>query len=300
MKVGAWDGSKNCEIGVVVDHAFSWSAFSTPAIQDLVIYEMHVGDFTEDTSSGVAERGKYSGVTEKLTYLTNLGINCIELMPISHFQGGASYFSWGYMTRLFFAPSTRYKGAGDEVFDLKTLVEEAHKVGIAVVLDMVYNHAENDPNYLWRIDSEYYFNPWGLNAGGVGDNNFNCTRAMTVRLIADNMKYFLEQFKIDGFRLDLTGGNANAPSGETAIDHGTLQTIAGQLKAINPNVILIAKTGGLLTNTLSSCQSGRVDLKENPRGAQTATTTMSPSMSGVTGTAVVHQADRVSHLHLQP
>ncbi len=269
-KIGSWDGTKNAESSIIVDHSgFTWSdsSYVTPLIQDVVVYELHVEDFTLTASDVTAsERGNIKGITEKLSYLTNLGINTIEIMPSQQFQGGGSSYSWGYMTRLFFALSERYRGAGDEVFDMKTLVNTAHNMGIAVILDMVYNHAENSPNYLWQIDNEYYFNAWGLNAGGVGYNNINSTRPMNVRFLKDNMSYWMQDYHIDGFRLDLTGQNLNAPSGQSAIDHGTLSSIATYLKTINSNVILIAENWSYSDNTLPSWSKWEGDFKSSIYG----------------------------------
>jgi pullulanase/glycogen debranching enzyme len=237
--VTGWNSVTGCENCRIVDtNAFSWSdsSFATPAISNLIIYELHTEDFTVNANSGVADTGKFSGIAEKLSYLTNLGINAIEIMPPCQFQGGASYYSWGYMTRLFMVPSQRYVIA-DGVAELKALVNAAHNAGIAVLFDMVFNHTENNPNYLWAIDQSYYFNSWGE----PSFNNLNSTREMTVRLIQDTLEYWMQQFHVDGFRLDMTGANSQAPNGQDCIDHGTLEMIATNLKSINSNVALIAE-----------------------------------------------------------
>jgi len=128
-------------------------------IQDLVFYEMHVRGFTAHDSSQVSARGTYAGLREKIPYLKELGINCVELLPIYEFDewennrrhpdtGELLLNYWGYSTVAFFAPKAGYAATaalGMQVDELKTTIKELHRNGIEVVLDVVFNHtAEGD------------------------------------------------------------------------------------------------------------------------------------------------------------
>ncbi len=159
-------------------------------MNELVIYELHVGDFSPD--------GGYKGVTEKLDYIRDLGVRAIELMPIQEFPGDVS---WGYNPAHFFAPESAY-GSAD---DLKELVDQAHRRGIGVILDMVFNHTDSS-NPLTRLyayqDSPYFGedgNPWGF-------PDFDHWNDATKRLVHDVQDYWLLEFHIDGFRYDHAEG----------------------------------------------------------------------------------------------
>ncbi|OHD54773.1 MAG: hypothetical protein A2Y33_02045 [Spirochaetes bacterium GWF1_51_8] len=195
---------------IATNYAWTDSGYVRPTRTELVIYEMHVKDFTSDASSGVTagNKGKYLGILEKLTYLTNLGINAVELMPISEFPDAG--YSWGYNNSLYFAPESGYASAntGAQVTEFKQLVDELHNAGIAVILDVVYNHTASSDNHLWTVDDVYYFD-----YNNDGDPNNDSTawgnklatwRPLVKKLMYDNMKYFMDVFHVDGFRLDST------------------------------------------------------------------------------------------------
>ena len=145
----------------VVD-TYVWQHDGTPLPSDnqLVIYELHVGDFSGGEDDPYA-RGKYKHVVEKLDYLCDLGINAIELMPIKEYPGD---HSWGYNPRYFFATETSY-GTTSE---LKQLIDECHARGIRVIMDGIYNHSEAS-SPLTQIDHDYWYhhsprdpdNNWG-------------------------------------------------------------------------------------------------------------------------------------------
>lgn len=242
----------------------------------LVIYEAHVRDLTADASSGVKARGTYTGLTEKgktggLSYLKDLGVNAIEFLPIQDFGNielpyrDSSALSeageyntwnpyernhWGYMTSYFFAPETYYATDGTmerdkingtdgrAVRELKDLVKALHKEGIAVLMDVVYNHvSQYDYNPFKYIDKFYYFNcdteGSFIKTSGCG-NDFKTERPMARRLIVESISYWMKEYHIDGFRFDLA----------TMIDWETCRQIAAAAKKINPNVILIAEAWG--------------------------------------------------------
>ena len=179
------------EASLVVDsRQYPWNdgAWSRPVFRDLVIYELHVGTFTPG--------GTFRSAIEKLTYLRDLGVNAIELMPIADFPGARS---WGYDGVLIYAPARAY-GSPD---DLRALVDAAHALGIAVILDVVYNHFGPDGNYLGLYSSRFstprHHTPWGAGF------NFDDEDAAPVReFFLRNPEYWMEEFHIDGFRLDAT------------------------------------------------------------------------------------------------
>jgi maltooligosyltrehalose trehalohydrolase len=176
---------------LVVDPArFRWTdhAWSRPAFRDLVIYELHIGTFTGAGTFRDAIRG--------LPFLKELGVTAIELMPIADFPGERN---WGYDGVRLYAPARCY-GHPD---DLRALVDSAHALGIAAILDVVYNHFGPAGNYL-REFSPYYFEdthhtPWG-NAVNFGGPSSQPVRDYFV----SNILYWMDEFHFDGFRLDAT------------------------------------------------------------------------------------------------
>jgi glycogen operon protein len=134
--------------GIVIDDAFDWHGITVPdlALEELVIYEVHVKGFTAHPSSGVASPGTYLGFVEKIPYLRRLGINAVELLPVHEFyvddflvQKGLTNY-WGYNSIGFFTPESSYstrRAPGCQVAEFKTLVRELHRAGIKVILDVV-------------------------------------------------------------------------------------------------------------------------------------------------------------------
>ena len=189
---------------------------------DLVIYEMHIRGFSMGKGSAAKHKGTFAGVTEMIPYLKDLGINCVELLPIFEFDeseysreidGTRLYNYWGYSTISFFAPkaayadSGRYGMAADE---LKNMVKKLHKNGIEVILDVVFNHTaegnENGPTYNYRgIDNRTYYHlnedGYYMNYSGCG-NSVNCNNAIVRNHILDCLRYWVYAYHIDGFRFD--------------------------------------------------------------------------------------------------
>ncbi len=245
----------------VVENNFDWGKIRQLEIplEDLVIYEMHVRGFTKDKSSGVAARGTYEGLREKIPYLKDLGINAIELMPIFEFDemesarvvdGVQLYNYWGYNTVCFFAPNTGYSSVvehnheGDE---LKQLIYELKENGIEVILDVVFNHTaegddrgpcfsfkgiDNDIYYMLTPDGQYY------NFSGCG-NALNCNHPMTRRFIIDCLRYWVTEYRVDGFRFDLASILTRDQRGVPMQEPPILQEIAGD--SILGKVKLIAE-----------------------------------------------------------
>nr|1EH9_A Chain A, GLYCOSYLTREHALOSE TREHALOHYDROLASE [Saccharolobus solfataricus]3VGB_A Chain A, Malto-oligosyltrehalose trehalohydrolase [Saccharolobus solfataricus] len=153
--------------------------------EDLIIYEIHVGTFTPE--------GTFEGVIRKLDYLKDLGITAIEIMPIAQFPGKRD---WGYDGVYLYAVQNSY--GGPEGF--RKLVDEAHKKGLGVILDVVYNHVGPEGNYMVKLGpyfSQKYKTPWGLTF------NFDDAESDEVRkFILENVEYWIKEYNVDGFRLD--------------------------------------------------------------------------------------------------
>ncbi len=175
---------------VVDPLAYRWGDASWPGVKlkGQVVYELHIGTFTPE--------GTYASAAEKLPHLRDVGITLIEMMPVSEFPGR---FGWGYDGVDLFAP-TRLYGSPD---DLRRFVDAAHRLGIGVILDVVYNHFGPDGNYL-RSFSPYYFSDQPGNEWGDAIN-FDGHQSGPVReFFITNAAYWIEEFHFDGLRLDAT------------------------------------------------------------------------------------------------
>ena len=209
----------------VVENNFDWGARKQleNKLEDLIIYEMHVRGFTMSPTSGVGARGTFEGIREKIPYLKELGVNAIELMPIFEFdemdsarehEGRQLLDYWGYNTVCFFAPNTSYSSVQEhnhEGDELKRLIRELHENGIEVILDVVFNHTAegNDlgPTFSFKgIDNKIYYmlTPEGYyyNFSGCG-NSVNCNHPIVRQFIMDCLRYWVVEYRVDGFRFDL-------------------------------------------------------------------------------------------------
>jgi 1,4-alpha-glucan branching enzyme len=178
-----------------------------PPDHELVIYEMHVGDFSGGEDDPYA-RGKYKHVVEKLDYLCELGVNAIELMPVKEYPGD---YSWGYNPRHFFATESSY-GSTDR---LKNLIDECHARGIRVIMDGIYNHSEAEAP-LTQIDHDYWYhheprdpdNNWGPEFNYEHyDENLETYPAR--KFVGDTIRFWIEEYHIDGIRYDAARQIAN-------------------------------------------------------------------------------------------
>ncbi len=178
-----------------------------PADHELVIYELHVGDFSGGEDDGYT-RGKYKHVIEKLDYLCELGINAIELMPIKEYPGN---YSWGYNPRFFFATESSYGSTAE----LKQLIDECHSRGIRVIMDGIYNHSDA-ASPLTQIDHDYWYhhsprdpdNNWGPEFNyEYYDENLQTYPAR--KFIGDTIRFWIEEYHIDGIRYDAARQIAN-------------------------------------------------------------------------------------------
>jgi len=170
--------------------AFSWSdsAWRGVSLHGQVMYEMHCGTFTRE--------GTWAAAAAQLAELASAGITCVELMPVADFPGR---FGWGYDGVGWFAPVAIY-GRPD---DLRSFVNHAHALGLAVILDVVYNHVGPDGNYLKQYSDDYftarYPNEWGEAINYDGENS-----APVREFVAANAAYWAAEYHMDGLRLDAT------------------------------------------------------------------------------------------------
>lgn len=204
--------------------AYSWSAFTMPGWHDLVIYEMHVGTLN-DTAGGTP--GTWQSAISKLDHIADMGFNAVEVMPIAEFAGD---FSWGYNSAHPFAPESIY---GDPE-DMKDFVDECHQRGIAVLIDVVYNHLGPSDLDMWRFDGSssgsyggiYFFQDWRAPTPW-GDTRPDYGRDEVRTFLKDNAMYWLEEFNCDGLRWDSTvnirtqnnGGGGNIAEGWSLMQH---------------------------------------------------------------------------------
>ena len=203
---------------IVDDYVWRSDGVHLPENAHLVIYEMHVGDFSGGESDGLP-RGKYSDVVDKLDYLVNLGINAIELMPLKTTPGD---FNWGYSPAHYFAPEQSY-GTTSE---LKHLVDECHARGIRVIVDGVYNHASTD-NALTQIDHDYWFRREGKDQEQNWGPEFNYeffderTGLCPAReFILDSIRFWIYEYRIDGIRFDAARQIDNFDALREFVGHG--------------------------------------------------------------------------------
>ncbi|MDO5561364.1 MAG: isoamylase [bacterium] len=205
---------------------FSWADDHLPKIPlaQTVIYELHVRGFTKDESSGCRFPGTFAGLTEKLAYLKDLGVTSLELMPINAFDDDLPWQNsrgeelinyWGYSPLSYFAlqPSYFSQQKNTNLNEFKTLVKEAHRLNLEIILDVVYNHTteanHTGPTLSWRgIDNQSYYSlspadrNYNLDFTGCG-NTLRTNYPPTSKMIVDSLEYLAQEFHVDGFRFDL-------------------------------------------------------------------------------------------------
>jgi len=225
---------------------FPWieTNFTPPPRENLVIYELLIRDFLHQST--------FRAATDSLKYLQRLGINAIKLMPVQEFDGNDS---WGYNPAFFFAVD-KYYGTRE---DLKRFINEAHRRGIAVILDVVYSHSfgssptvrmwqqgPNDPIPWYPAPNNPYHNVIANHPFSVGEN-FNHCSPFTRELVRRAIMFWMEEFRLDGFRFDLSKGFTQRPSlGNMAewnrFDRERINNLlwySNQVRRINPDAFLI-------------------------------------------------------------
>lgn len=232
--------------GIVLDRARVGEGdrgFKTPAWQDLVIAEAHVRDLAAraPVAATAEERLGFTGLRKWVEspdfHLAELGVNCVELQPVQEFDNVTrEEYHWGYMPVNWFAPASAYAldpARASGVRELQELVAAFHRRGIAVVLDVVFNHV-GVPAHLLHVDKLYYFEQDAAgrlaNWSGCG-NDVRANAAMARRLIIDSCLHLIETYGVDGFRFDLA----------ELLGVAALREIEAALKRTKPDVILIAE-----------------------------------------------------------
>lgn len=227
----------------------------------LVIYELLIRDFT-GTEGAANGNGTIAGVMDKLDYLQRLGVNAIEFLPIMEFNGNNS---WGYNTNFYFAPDKAY-GTPD---DYRRLFDEIHKRGMAVILDIVFNQTDGlHPWYqMYPIASNPFYNGTAPHAYSVL-NDWNQDNALVQQQFKDALKFWLEEYKVDGFRFDLVKGlGSNQSYGATY--NASTNTYSGvtDAKTNNYNASRVARMKEL-HDAMREVSEDAYFINENLAGAQ--------------------------------
>ena len=239
---GTWGEKKSSKKHVykarVVKDCSDWGNFERPNLEpkDMIIYEMHVRGFTMDPSSGVINKGTFDGIREKIPYLLELGVNAIELMPIFEFDeledtrvvdGEKLINYWGY------SPASKHE-YNEEGTEFRELVRELNSNGIEVILDVVFNHTaegnelgpcfsfkgiDNNIYYMLTPDGKYY------NFSGCG-NVMNCNHPIVQQFILECLRYWVVNYRVDGFRFDLASIMGRNEDGSPMNKPPLLQSLA--------------------------------------------------------------------------
>lgn len=232
---------------------------------DSIIYETHIRDFTIHPNSGVFNKGTYLGAGETntkgkdgfstcLSYVKELGVTHIELLPVHDFEGvnerGPKIeYNWGYNPLHFNAPEGSYStDPGDpyaRIKELKSMIHSVHSQGLRVIMDVVYNHVYiRETSAFEKIVPGYYFrhDQFGMPSNGTGvGNDFASERLMARKFILDSVMYWLNEYQIDGFRFDLMG----------ILDIETMNRVRKAVDSVDPSVIMIGEGWDLNTPLLS-------------------------------------------------
>lgn len=293
----------NGEMGVIVrleqTHPSGWNEDNRPELAspvDAVLYELHVRDFSIHESSSMRHKGKYLAFTETglrdsngntlgIDHLAELGITHVHLLPVFDFatvdeskaDDGTSHcsrYNWGYDPLHYNVPEGSYASRADEpetrIRELKSMVLALHEKGIGVIMDVVYNHTfDTAASSFEKLVPGYYYrqNPDGTYSNGSGTGNEVATeRPMVRKFIIDSVRYWAEEYHVDGFRFDLMG----------LIDTTTMKELAAELHAeVSPSILLYGEPWGALESplgdqmTLKGAQreAGFAVFNDNLRGA---------------------------------
>jgi 1,4-alpha-glucan branching enzyme len=256
----AWQENSSGASIIYNQGEYQWKAqqFGTPAFNQMVIYEMHVGTFYDSPGGGP---GNWTSAIAKLDYLKDLGINMIEVMPVFEFAGD---FSWGYNAAYPFAPESAYGSPND----MKRFVDEAHYRGIGVIFDVVHNHYGPSDLPMWCFSGnclnnggEYFYNDWRMNTPW-GSSRPDYGRPEVRAYIRDSMMSLTHAFQADGLRWDATkfmrtsdGNDANSIGDAWLV----FRSINREINAEQPWKISIAEdfgAGSSITNDATSDTTG--------------------------------------------
>lgn len=255
------NGLRGMIVNLATTNPDSWDADTYKTLAhavDAVLYELHVRDFSIEQSSGMTNKGRYLAFTERGTRgpdggvtgvdsLLQLGISHVQLLPVEEFasvdENAPDQYNWGYDPRNYNVPEGAYATTSHgtaRITEFKQLVQSLHKANIGVIMDVVYNHTfatlDSDfnkivPQYYYRTDYAGYY----TNGSGVG-NEIATERPMVQKFVRDSLKYWVQQYHIDGFRFDLMA----------LLGVETMRLVAQDLHILNPNILLYGEpwTGG--------------------------------------------------------
>ena len=230
---------------VTKPHGHRKEEFTPPALNQMVIYELHIGTFgKQGAESGP---GDLEGAISRLSYLKDLGINAVEVMPLAEFAGG---YSWGYNPSNIFAVESDY--GAPRTF--REFVDEAHKLGISVIVDVVYNHFGPSDLSMWQFDgwSEngkggiYFYNDWRAETPW-GETRPDYTRKEVRDYIRDNALMWLQEYGVDGLRWDMTAfirnvhGRNDDPGSDLPEGWSMMQWVNSELRKSRPHAFTIAE-----------------------------------------------------------
>ena len=254
------------------------------AITDAVIYELHVRDLSIDESSGITNKGKYLGIIETgttnsqgvstgLDHMKNLGITHLHLLPVYDYGSvdesklDTPQFNWGYDPVNYNVPEGSYAtdpyNGEVRVKEFKQMVKGLHDNGISVVMDVVYNHVYNAGEFCFNKIVPGYFSR--ILDGGVYSNGSGCgndtasERSMVKKYIVDSVKYWADEYHIDGFRFDLVG----------LIDTETINAVIEEVHKTHPNVIFYGEGWTMTTSVTKDgyTMTTQVNSQETPKFA---------------------------------
>ncbi|SHM53339.1 pullulanase [Gracilibacillus kekensis] len=222
--------------------------------EDAIIYEIHVRDFTSDPSIDEdleAEFGTFASFVEKLDYIEDLGVTHVQLLPVMSYyfaneqnkgdrlldwSASENNYNWGYDPQSYFSLTGMYSEDPNDpakrIEEFKNLIDEIHSRDMGVILDVVYNHTAQvhlfedlEPNYY------HFMNADGSSRESFGGGRLGTTHKMARRILVDSVKYWVDEFKVDGFRFDMMGDH----------DAESIQLAYDEAKALNPNIIMIGE-----------------------------------------------------------
>lgn len=241
----------NGKMGAIIDlkktNPEGWTEDKRPALKspsDLVIYELHYQDFTADAASGIEHKGKFLALTEPkaIQHLKALGINAIHILPsfdyasVDETRLDSAQYNWGYDPQNYNVPEGSYSTNPYDpqcrIREFKQMVQALHQAGIRVILDVVYNHTFNiDGSGFQRTYPDYYYRKTasGKYSNGSGCGNETASeQPMMRRFMLESVKYWINEYHIDGFRFDLMGVH----------DLETMNSIRAEVNKIDPSIFI--------------------------------------------------------------
>ncbi|MCC2377663.1 type I pullulanase [Bacillus wiedmannii] len=278
-RAAAVNGDKGAVVDLVETNPKKWKANKSPKFknpEDAIIYELHVRDLSIQPESGIKQKGKYLGVTEKgtkgpegvktgLDHIKDLGVTHVQLLPIFDYASvneenlNEPQYNWGYDPKNFNVPEGSYSTNPYEptvrITELKQMIQTLHDNNLRVVMDVVYNHMYNaaESNFHKLVPGYYYrYNEDGTFANGTGVGNDTASeRKMMRKFMVDSVTYWAKEYNLDGFRFDLMGIH----------DYETMNEIRKAVNQIDPSIILHGE-GWDLNTPLAA------ELKANQKNAE--------------------------------